>query len=74
MSDGEFDGNQKRFEESNRKLPKKISQGEGANVPVRLPHGEKRGLLPERQYGDVENRKPAEHGLRHLREPGCAGI
>src|SRR6516162_5865371 len=74
MSGWESDGHQKRIEESNRKLPKKIDQGKGPNVPVRLPNGEKRGLLPERQYGDVENREPAEHGLRHLREPGSAGI
>ena len=71
---GNLDGNQKRFKESNRKLRKKIGRAKGSNIPVRLPNGEKRGLLPERQCGDAENREPAEHGLRHLRESGSAGV
>ena len=74
MSGWDSKGNQERFRESNRVLRKEISRGEGPNIPVRLPNGEKGGLLPERQCGDVKNREPAEHGLRHLRVAGGAGI
>src|SRR5262249_22065252 len=67
-------GDQSRFKEPDRKLRKKIGGGKGANFPVRLPHGEERGRLPQRKWGDAENCDPAEHGLRDVRQSPRGGF